>query len=167
MVGLAGTVVLNYDITGPADRLESTAILVYITDSGDNGTDNDTGVIDVVTSGNSKAGVVDLAGTSYYVNSPDVSVSNNFGNSVGSNAGTNFVTVAFKISHAVGDLLTATEDYAIAADFCNFDQNNGSLTQNCIYRLEAVETGNNTGVFEGTVEYMMLNNSTAGGAISG
>ena len=64
-------------------------------------------------------------------------------------------------------MLTATEDYAIAADFCNFDQNNGSLTHNCIYRLEATETGDNTGVFEGTVEYMMLNNSTTGGAISG
>ena len=63
--------------------------------------------------------------------------------------------------------ISATEDYAIAADFCNFDQNNGSLTHNCIYRLEAVETGNNTGVFEGTVEYMMLNNSTTGGAVSG
>ena len=61
-------------------------------------------------------------------------------------------------------ILTTTEDYAIAADFCNFDQNNGSLTHNCIYRLEAVETGDNTGVFEGTVEYMMLNNSTTGGS---
>ena len=52
---------------------------------------------------------------------------------------------------------------AISADFCNFDQANGSLTHNCIYRLEAVETGDNTGVFEGTVEYINLNNSTANG----
>ena len=58
-------------------------------------------------------------------------------------------------------------DYAISADFCNFDQANGSLTHNCIYRLEAVETGDNTGIFEGTVEYLNLNNSTANGSISG
>ena len=47
-----------------------------------------------------------------------------------------------------------TEDYAIAADFCNFDQNNGSLVHNCIYRiLAATETGEDTGIFEGTVAY--------------
>ena len=55
-------------------------------------------------------------------------------------------------------------DYAIAADFCNFDQNNGSLVHNCIYRLEAEETGANTGIFEGTVEYINLVNSTANAA---
>ena len=55
----------------------------------------------------------------------------------------------------------ATHDYAIAADFCNFDQDNGSNVHNCIYRIEAEETGDNTGVFEGTVDYVMLNNSTA------
>ncbi|SVE04087.1 uncharacterized protein METZ01_LOCUS456941, partial [marine metagenome] len=52
-------------------------------------------------------------------------------------------------------------DYAIAADFCNFDQDNGSNVHNCIYRIEAEETGDNTGIFEGTVDYVMLNNSTA------
>ena len=63
--------------------------------------------------------------------------------------------------------MASDADYAISADFCNFDQANGSLTHNCIYRLEAVETGDNTGVFEGTVEYVNLNNSTANGSISG
>ena len=33
--------------------------------------------------------------------------------------------------------------------------------------MEAEETGDNTGVFTGTVEYVMLNNSTSGGSISG
>ena len=61
----------------------------------------------------------------------------------------------------------ATADYAIYADFCNFDQDNGSLTHNCMYRLEAVETGENTGIFEGTVEYINLTNSTTGGTTSG
>ena len=38
LVNLAGTVVLSYDITGPAERLSSTSVSVYITDSGNNGT---------------------------------------------------------------------------------------------------------------------------------
>ena len=59
-------------------------------------------------------------------------------------------------------LLSYNADYAIAADFCNFDQNNGSLVHNCIYRLEAEETGANTGIFEGTVEYINMVNSTTG-----
>jgi hypothetical protein len=36
-----------------------------------------------------------------------------------------------------------------------------------MYRLEAVETGDNTGIFEGTVEYINMTNSTSGGTISG
>ena len=78
-------------------------------------------------------------------------------------AGTNNVGVAFKIEHALGTFLNTTADYAIAADFCNFDQDNGSNVHNCIYRIEAEETGENTGVFEGSVDYVMLNNSTAAG----
>ena len=77
------------------------------------------------------------------------------------------VTVAFQLTHAVGSDMSSSADYAIYADFCNFDQNNGSLTHNCMYRLEAVETGDSTGVFEGTVEYINLTNSTAGGSVSG
>ena len=71
------------------------------------------------------------------------------------------------MTHALGNDLATNADYAISADFCNFDQANGSLTHNCIYRLEAVETGDNTGIFEGTVEYINLNNSTSGGSVSG
>ena len=84
-------------------------------------------------------------------------------------AGTNLATINFKFTHAATDSsgFTETFDYAIAADICNFDQNNGSLVHNCIYRLEAVETGDNTGIFEGTVEYITLNNSTTGGSVSG
>ena len=40
LVNLAGTVVLNYDVSGPAGQLASTAIAVYMTDSGNNGTDS-------------------------------------------------------------------------------------------------------------------------------
>ena len=65
------------------------------------------------------------------------------------------------MTHPVGTYLNATADYAIAADFCNFDQDNGSNVHNCIYRIEAEETGDNTGVYVGSVSYVMLNNSTA------
>ena len=89
-------------------------------------------------------------------------------NSVGDvGPGPQRTTVAFKITHA-GAVTGGTEfgglndsfDIAIAADICNFDQDNATDTHNCIYRLEAEETGDDTGVFEGFVEYVMLNNST-------
>ena len=86
---------------------------------------------------------------------------------IGTTAHTALISVAFKLTHAAGNDMSATADYAIYADFCNFDQDNGSLTHNCMYRLEAVETGDNTGIFEGTVEYINLTNSTAGGTTSG
>ena len=86
LVDLAGTVVLNYDITGPADRLESTAIAVYITDSGNNGTAGAAGEIDLVTSGNNKAGVVDLDDGTIFLKSPDISPVDTFSSHVASNS---------------------------------------------------------------------------------
>ena len=133
ITNLPGTVVLSYDITGPAAQLSSTAIHVYITDSGDNGTTNVAGKLALLTSGNSRSGVLDLDDGTYFVKSPDITASSGFFFGSASNAGTNFVNVNFRILHEVGDILMKTEDYAIAADFCNFDQNNGSLTHNCIY----------------------------------
>ena len=163
--------VLNYDISGPASQLGSTGVSIYVTDSGINGTNTlptsaNIGEIAVSTTGNAHAGVVDLDdGTDQVGKNTSVTASASFGNPL--KAGTTKIGVAFKIDHAAGDKLLATEDYAIAADFCNFDQNNGSLVHNCIYRLEASETGANTGVFEGSVEYITLNNSTTQGAVSG
>lgn len=158
LVDLAGTVVLNYDISGPAGDLSSTAVSVYVVDSGDNGTNHASGLIDAVTSGNVRAGVVDLDDGSQWIKNRSIS-DTNFSSSA--EASTVNVGVSFKISHAVGTFLNTTHDYAIAADFCNFDQDNGSNVHNCIYRIEAEETGDNTGVFEGSVSYIMLNNSTA------
>jgi hypothetical protein len=137
LVDLPGTTVLNYDVSGPAALLDSTAVEVYVTDSGNNATKNIAGLIKAVTSGNARTGVVDLDASDQ---------SGGLANSLGKNtsvtalddftdsalAGTTFISVAFKITHAAGDKLLATEDYAIAADFCNFDQNNGSLVHNCI-----------------------------------
>jgi len=165
LVDLPGTVVLNYDIRGAADLVSSTAIETYVVDSGVNSTNNAAGLISINTSGNVKSGSYDVDDGSQGITNADETAGHTF-SSVGA-AGTNFVGVAFKLTHAAGSDMSATADYAISADFCNFDQANGSLTHNCIYRLEAVETGDDTGVFEGTVEYINLNNSTTGGTISG
>ena len=164
LIDLPGTVVLNYDIRGAADLVASTAISTYVTDSGSNTTNNSGGLITVNTAGNVKAGSYDLAPG---ITNKDVTAEQAFSSGGAGVAGTSLVSVAFKLTHAAGKDLATDADYAISADFCNFDQANGSLTHNCIYRLEAVETGDDTGVFEGTVEYINLNNSTTGGTISG
>ena len=165
VINLAGTVVLNYDISAPADLVSSTGIEVYVTTDGNNETDNKVGSIDIVTAGNVKAGVYDLAGGSGYgsIVNTDISAPS----AVGSQANTALISVAFKLTHAAASDMASNADYAIYADFCNFDQDNGSLTHNCMYRLEAVETGADTGIFEGTVEYINLTNSTSGGTTSG
>jgi len=169
LVALPGTVVLNYDIRGLADLVSSTGIDVYVTDTGKNTTNNAGGLVTITgdgsgTGGNSKSGSFDVYDGSQGLQNSDVGPHK--WSSVGV-AGTSYVGLAFKVYHAVGDDMASTADFAVSADFCNFDQNNGSLIHNCTYRLEAVETGENTGVFEGTVEYINLNNSTANGAISG
>ena len=122
-----------------------------------------------LTAGNARSGVIDLDdGTDKIVNN-DVSLDTGLVSSstTGGATGATNVGVAFKITHVAGVYLNATHDYAIAADFCNFDQDNGSNVHNCIYRIEAEETGDNTGIFEGTVDYIMLNNSTAADSDNG
>ena len=165
LVNLPGTVVLNYDVSGPAGDVESTAVAVYVVDSGENSTNNSVGLLSLVTAGNARAGVLDLDDGTQFIKNTDVSDQATFGTLT--EAGTVNVGVAFKITHPVGSYLNTTADYAIAADFCNFDQDNGSDVHNCIYRIEAEETGDNTGIFEGTVDYIMLNNSTAAGTDNG
>ena len=158
LTNLEGTSVLNYDVSGPAGDLGSTAVAVYVLGTGFNTTGS--ADLDLVTSGNDRAAVVDLDdGTQRFINNdigPDVTIASSQGGS-----GTTNVGVAFKITHPIGTFLNATHDYAIAADFCNFDQDNGSNVHNCIYRIEAEETGDDTGVFVGYVDYVMLNNSTS------
>jgi hypothetical protein len=174
IIGMPGTPYLSWDISGPAGLVSATDINVYVTDAGSNASDNGTtGIITVVDSGAVTQGFADLddgtqsitdqaatfTGTGYDVDSTtstDVAGTSELD-------GNTRLTVAFQLTHADGDGLTSTAEYAIAADFCSFDQNNASGTaHNCIYRLEAEETGNNTGIFEGTVEYITLNPATAG-----
>ena len=168
LTALAGTVVLNYDVSAPAGLVSSTAIAVYVTSSGTNSTAELTDSIDCQTVGNVKAGVCDLVDSDTFGGSNIDSAERNWGSASTTDiAGTALVGVAFKLTHAAGNDMSSDADYAIYADFCNFDQNNGSLTHNCMYRLEAVETGDNTGIFEGTVEYINLTNSTTTGTTSG
>jgi len=97
----------------------------------------------------------------------------------GSALQTNFVSFAFKFTHPAtahlanngtcsgyqGALAGANYgdcygEHAIAVDIINFDQDNATKSHNAIYRMEAVETGDNTGIFTGTVAYVIMNNST-------
>jgi len=69
--------------------------------------------------------------------------------------------VAFNFTLPAGTGLNATT-YPAVVDFFNFGQSgDGNLVSerfnNAIYRLELEETGDNTGQFEGSVEYIMLN----------
>jgi hypothetical protein len=160
LVALPGTVVLNYDISGPAGSLSSTAVAVHVMGSGLNTTTSTD--IGAVTSGNARTGVVDLDDGTDFIRSNDISEHMTaFQSTLDGNAVANNVGVAFKITHPIGTFLNASADFSIAADFCNFDQDNGSNVHNCIYRIEAEETGDNTGVFVGSVSYVMLNNSTS------
>ena len=132
VIQLPGTTVLSYDISAPADLVGSTDINVYITTDGNNSTDNALGSIDVQTSGNVKSGVVDLVGseacsltmtTFGCVQNEDISPTTLGGTS----AQTSLIGIAFQMTHAAGSDMAADADYAIYADFCNFDQDNGSL----------------------------------------
>jgi len=164
LVNLPGTVVLSYNIEGAAAN--STAISVYVTDDGNNETDHVGGAISIVTSGNVKSGVYDLDDGAQWLRNSDITATQTWTGDT--HAGENFVTIAFEITHAAGEEYNDQFDFAISADFCNFDQNNGTgLAHNCIYRVEAEETSDNSGVFEGTVEYVTLNNSSAGGVAAG
>jgi len=132
LINLGGTVVLSYDISAPADLVGSTAITVNLLTTGTNASTNKLGIIDLVTSGNAKSGVVDLAGGSGYGSIVNTDVSD--ATLAGTAAHTAFVGLAFNMSHAAAADMDSDADYAIYADFCNFDQDNGSLTHNCMYR---------------------------------
>jgi hypothetical protein len=82
---------------------------------------------------------------------------------------TNMVSYAFKFVHPEKSWLSTNDtcdkhncygEFGIAVDIINFDHDNSSKSHNAIYRMEAVETGADTGVFTGTVAYALMNNST-------
>ena len=191
LVNLDGTALVSYDITSVADALGSTAIDFMITQNtaaaGANATVSAANqVICIVSSGNVKAGVYDMddltgsddcgpdstAATDLWTQASErvgVHGIDDVWGSAGKD-GVNLVSYAFKITHPAKGHLSNNDtcnpadcygEYAIAVDIMNFDQDNSSKTHNAIYRMEAVETGDNTGVFEGTVAYAIMNNSTS------
>jgi len=64
-------------------------------------------------------------------------------------------SIAIKITTAAAATLTA-DTYAYSVDIMSWDHDASSQTNNAIYRVEAVETGDDTGIFEGTVAYSNL-----------
>ncbi len=62
----------------------------------------------------------------------------------------------------IGTALKANTTYPVVVDIFSFGQKGdgvapGDRINNAIYRLQLEESGDNTGVFEGTMEYIMLN----------
>jgi hypothetical protein len=170
------------------------AVSPFVNANGSTATGNKLGdAIPLVSSGNTKAGIFDLdagtgdstgaaavvaADTASQVGVEDeldaftnVASSNTAGLSAGS------VQFIFQITHPAAKTLASNGtcnsescygEYAIAIDIINFDIDNASDVHNAIYRLEAEETGDNTGVFSGEVTYAILNtaNATNSGACS-
>ena len=107
----------------------------------------------------------DLVTTAIAVQIDDVAVTEPGGNScsgevnVRTDTGANIadttdasVNLEFTFTHPSKTGTAA--DYVIAADLHMYDQGSSA---NGIYRIEAVETGNNTGTFEGSVTYVQMN----------
>lgn len=69
----------------------------------------------------------------------------------------NDCTIVFTITHASATAKAA--DYVIAMDLHNFAQ---GVAADAIYRIAAVETGPDTGVFEGSVTYNHMHSTTMG-----
>ena len=127
-----GSEVLFYDICSITDNIGSTAIELAI-----DGTNVlEPGSTATSGSGNACSGEVQYtSGTTTITSTTDSAVA-----------------LVFTITM---DSATGTAgDYVIAADLNNYDQ---GVASNSITRVEAVETGVDTGVFQGTVTYGLLN----------
>jgi len=125
---------LNYDIrsfdTGDTAGLEGDTIDVYVNDKA-----VETGLTDF-------SGLVDISA-----------------DAIGTGASASDISVTFNFT-AGGTISSA--NYTAVVDFFSFGTDNdgetaGDRYNNAIYRLELEETGDNTGEFIGSVEYIMLN----------
>jgi hypothetical protein len=137
----------NYDIRSLEDNLQSESFTIRVQNATGGG-----------------AAVVLAAGTTDYqgliaVTTPTSVPAVLLGNAIG---GTDAAEISFLFTALdAGSGLNATS-YPFAVDFFNFGTSgDGNLVSerfnNAIYRLELEETGDNTSQFEGTVEYIMLN----------
>ena len=70
-------------------------------------------------------------------------------------------TVSIKMTTGTTTAALVADTYALSVDICNFDADSSSVEHDCIYRIEAEETGDDTGVFTGTVTYANMNSVTA------
>ena len=167
---LEGTVILNYNIEGLTAGMTGVSdIDVYLLSTGTNSSNTSTNVITLQggtsagDGGVSGSGSLNLCtgGTTFVCSDAVTDKKHAWHNNAANINGNDNVTVAFQVTHASTGMTAASSDFAVAVDICNFDQDNASDTHNCIYRMEVEETGDNTGVFEGTVEYVQLVNASA------
>ena len=132
-----GAEVLYYNICSITDNLVAHGVSLAIdgTEVLEPGSDAQTGVTN-----NCKGEVQYTSGTTSITDTTDSSVA-----------------LVFTLTH---DSSTGTAgDYVIAANLNNYEQ--GAGVHNSISYIEAVETGPNTGVFEGTVSYALMNLGTS------
>ena len=152
-----GSVVIGYDITEIGDMLELTAsiteIAVYVST-------NYTSNTGAYTEGDGP-GFITLTEGNVSKSGTQVLADENHGAIDGSSlAHSGVPSVSIRITS--GSALSFVADtYAYSIDICNFDQDSSSLEHDCIYRIEAEETGDDTGVFEGSVTYANMNAVTA------
>ena len=77
-----------------------------------------------------------------------------------SKSGTAFLVINFDASNnspPQGSISSETDKQPIVFDLFSFGQKNNSDVNNAIYRFELEETGLNTGVFVGSLEYLVAN----------
>jgi len=128
-----GTEVLFYDVCSISDALsEVTAIDVIV------GTVGGTGAAVQEPGANECSGEIQYSGSS---------------GTTGLNAGST-VEVAFAFTHTARASGVTAADYVIAMDLHNYNQGGAASS---ISRIEAVETGPDTGIFTGTVTYVQMN----------
>ncbi len=128
-----GSEVLFYDICSITDNINAHSVALTIDGTAvlEPGSDANTGVTN-----NCSGEVQYTSGTTTITSTTDSSVA-----------------LVFTIGSDTGSAGTAG-DYVIAADLNNYDQ---GVAANSITRVEAVETGPDTGVFEGSVTYAVMN----------
>jgi hypothetical protein len=110
-------------------------------------TDTDVVVADAVTGGNTIFTTIDTADDDgqFLIDLADGTYSTG-----GTDANNVFLRIT--VTHSSG-VMTAAGTYPIVADFFSF----GSAANNAIYRMELEESGDNTGVYEGSIQYTMAN----------
>jgi len=142
-----GTNWLNYDLRSLSrqldlDDLSDTGVTLYF------GGLSDPSPVDI-------AGPGDLTGFQGLVQIGDSAVSSILGKS-----GTVFVVVNFDASSdsaSVASVFNEDDQQPIVIDFFSFGLAGGEDVNNSIYRFELEETSDNSGVFEGTLEYALSN----------